>query len=141
MQMSANERANIQEQIDEKYRRYNWGSKWWSFAYHCSVFTSAISSAAAALILKLDVFKDVAGKTDYCAVLAALSAILTSISAIGGFHSKWLTNRRSRGRLEEVRIYFSGTNASAEETLRRLTELHQTHEAGILGAEPKAERR
>lgn len=137
MPMTPEERDRIQKLIDERTRWYHTGSRWWSCAHHCSLFIPAIFGAAAVLFLKLDMLKSVPHATDISALLAGLAALVTTISAAGGFHAKWLTNRRSRGNLEAVKIYFAGTNASAEETLRRLTAINEEHEAGILIAEPK----
>ncbi len=135
--MTLDERDRIQKLIDERAEWYHKGSRGWSFAHHCSVFIPPIFGAAAVLFLKLDLLKSVQHATDISALLAGVAALVTTISAAGGFHAKWLTNRRSRGNLESVKIYFAGTNASAEETLRRLTVINEEHEAGILRAEPK----
>jgi len=135
--MTPDERDRIQKLIGERAEWYQTGSRWWSCAHHCSVFIPAIFGAKAVLFLKLDLLKSGPHATDISALLAGLAALVTTVSAAGGFHTKWLTNRRSRGNLEAVKIYFAGTNASAEETLRRLTSINEEHETGILSAEPK----
>jgi len=137
MPMTPEERDRIQKLINERAKWYQTGSRWWSFAHHCSVFIPAIFGATAVSFLKLDLLKSVPHATDISALLAGLAALVTTVSAAGAFHTKWLTNRRSRGSLEAVKIYFAGTNASAEETLRRLTAINEEHESGILNAEPK----
>ena len=71
----------------------------WSFTYFGTVVLSALSSASAALILKLDCLKD-ANRSDIAAILATLATVLVTISTTNDFRNKWQANRRAAAELE-----------------------------------------
>jgi hypothetical protein len=74
------------KQFDEKIREdFNWylgGRRRRSFAHHSTLFGSAISSAAAAVIPQLQGFDGVHQK-DVASILAGLAALLIALNTAG----------------------------------------------------------
>lgn len=68
------------------YREYRTNATQWSLAYFGCLFGSAFASALAGVVLKLDILKDrPALKNDSAAALAAIAALLVTLSTSGDF--------------------------------------------------------
>ena len=104
--------------------------------YHGCLFTSVIASSVATLFLKLDFLKNT-NQSDIAASLALLAAILTAITAEGGFNRKWRANRVSRSRTEQLRTLTSDPAMDGKEIRQRLNEIIRQHDEVIIGPEHK----
>jgi hypothetical protein len=76
------------------YHEYRTNSSWWSLAYYGCLFLSALLSATAALVLKLECFpKRPELKKDLSALFSTVAAVLITLSTVGNFQRKWQANR------------------------------------------------
>jgi hypothetical protein len=87
-------------QVRGARRRFRRGSAAWALAYHGSLFGAAILSAAAALLIKVPP----APLEDLAAVSATIAALLTTLSSVGNFQTKWFGNRNAFHALDELLI-------------------------------------
>lgn len=137
--MTDEERTYLEQQLAAKFKWFNNGSRLWSAVHHWSLGVSAVTSALAAVVIKLSWLKDAwpsvyTNKDDAAAVLAALATIITAVSAAGSFGRKWQTNRISRGRIERLQVALSDPTASASAIRDELQDIMKKHDEGIVGA-------
>lgn len=133
--MTPEERKDLQREIEDFYRRRDFSTKTWSALHHGSLYLSAIFSAAAALILKLDSLKNISYQSDISASLAAAAAIITALTAAGSFHRKWRVNRTSRSNLAQLRIALSDPATDGASIRSELKNIIKKHDEGIIGPE------
>lgn len=128
--MTDEERAFLEREINRQYKWYNRGSKLWSAVHHWSLTVSALLSALATLVLKSEWIRTLAltYRDDIAAGLAAAATLVTSIAASGGFGGKWQANRRSRGRIDQIRIDFSSPHADAKSIREDLEDIIKEHD-------------
>jgi hypothetical protein len=131
--MNDKERADLAKEINRHYRWFSLGSRLWSMVHHGSLYLAAVLSASTALILKLELFKDIAARGDIAAILAAFAALLGTLAATGGFQRKWRSNRINRGDLDQLRVDFMNPQAQLEEIRTRLKEILARHTKIIVG--------
>jgi hypothetical protein len=133
--LTTQERDSLINKIKPAYEKADRGSHWWSVAFHGCVFLAAGASAAAALILKLDRFKDNPSRNDIAACLAAFAALLPLISASGNFSQKWTTNRATRAALSDLMLDIDlaaeNANPASNDFARRYKDIMAQHERGI----------
>lgn len=133
--MTPEEKEALTVQVEKLYRSRDGSTKMWSALYHGSLYLSAIFSATAALILKLDSLKGSNYQSDISAILAGAAAIITTLTAAGAFNRKWRVNRTSRSGLEQLRIELSDPNMDGATIRTKLKALIQKHDEGIVGPE------
>lgn len=135
--MHDEERAYLAQQLAAKFRWFNTGSHLWSAVHHWSLGISAVCSALAAVVLKLnwahEVFPTAADRDDLAAVLAALATLITAISAAGSFGRKWQSNRISRGRVERLQIALSDPTANTSTIRHELQDIIKQHDERLIG--------
>lgn len=135
--MNDEEHAYLAQQLAAKFRWFNTGSRLWSAVHHWSLGLSAVCSALAAVVLKLnwahEVFPAAADRDDLAAVLAALATLITAISAAGSFGRKWQSNRISRGRVERLQIALSDPAANAATIRHELQDIIKQHDERLIG--------
>ncbi|CUS36285.1 exported hypothetical protein [Candidatus Nitrospira nitrificans] len=73
-------------------------------------------------------------RDDVAAGLAAAATLVTTFAASGGFGRKWQANRRSRGRIDQVKIDFSSPNADAQKIREDLKAIIKQHDDSIIGS-------
>ena len=137
--MTDEERTFLEQQLIAKLKWFNNGSRFWSTVHHWSLGVSAVTSALAAIVIKLNWLKEAlptvyANREDAVAIFAALATIITTVSAAGSFGRKWQTNRISRGRIERLQIALSDPAASASAIRDELQDIMKKHDEGIVGA-------
>jgi hypothetical protein len=98
-----------------KFRR---GSAGWATAYHVSLFGAAILSATAALLLKIPETPS----ANAAAILATIAALLTTLSSVGSFESKWHADRDAFYRLDELLLDARASDLDADKLRKRLHE-------------------
>src|SRR6266404_1799368 len=134
--MTAEEKAELKTMVESKYDEYRSGAKSWSGIYHGCLFASIIASSVATLFLKLEILKNTY-QSDIAASLALLAAILTAMTAEGGFNRKWRANRVSRSLTEQLRTDTSDPAIDGAQIRKRLNEIIRRHDEGIIGPEHK----
>src|SRR5690242_5036235 len=87
------QRDVVKNKIQADYTEFRTAARNWSGAYHFCQFGSAILSATAALVLKLETLGEIGIRNDLGASLAALAALLITILTTGRFKEKWEANR------------------------------------------------
>lgn len=127
------EKRELRNKVQQKYKQYNRGAKGWSTIQLTLLYISAVASAGAALILKSDFLKGTTYQTDWAALLAILAAILTIITAVGGFNRKWRVNRFSKRDAELLELELIKTEVNPDVIRKRLEEIIRKHDAGIAG--------
>ncbi len=134
--MTEEERAFLEHEINRQYQWYNRGSKLWSAIHHWSLAVSALLSALATLVLKSEWIKTlvVTYRDDVAAGLAAAATLVTTLAASGGFGRKWQANRRSRGRMDQVKIDFSSSKADPQKIREDLKSIIKEHDESIIGS-------
>jgi hypothetical protein len=101
--------------ILDNYREYRGNARNWSAAYFGCLFFSAACAALAGLVIKLEFFiKNDAFKKDLTAVLAMVSALLITLSTVGGFHQRWWANRLAAAKIERLAYAFMTADRKAE---------------------------
>ncbi len=100
---------------------------------------SALLSALATLVLKSEWIQTlvVTYRDDVAAGLAAAATLVTTLAASGGFGRKWQANRRSRGRMDQVKIDFSNPKADPEKIREELKNIIKEHDDSIIGSASK----
>jgi len=82
--MADDQRADLQREVNLWHRRFDWGCRAWSAAHHLALLVAALSSAGAAMLLKISYFKATFGTstvTDVSALLAAVGTLVTAVTA------------------------------------------------------------
>ncbi|SRR6266568_4670047 len=101
--------------ILDNYREYRGNARNWSAAYFGCLFFSAACAALAGLVIKLEFFiKHDGVKKDLAAVLAMTSALLITLSTVGGFHQRWWANRLAAAKIERLAYAFMTADRKAE---------------------------
>ncbi|HRI39211.1 MAG TPA: SLATT domain-containing protein [Nitrospira sp.] len=134
--MTEEEKAFLESEINRQYQWYNRGSKLWSAVHHWSLAVSALLSALATLVLKSEWVNTfvVTYRDDVAAGLAAAATLVTTLAASGGFGKKWQANRRSRGRMDQVKIDFSSPKADPQRIREDLKAIIKQHDDSIIGS-------
>lgn len=133
--MTDEEKAFLESEIVRQYRWYNRGSRLWSSVHHWSLAGSALLSAFATLVLKSEWISTliVAYPNDVAAGLTAAATLVTTFAASGGFGRKWQANRRSRGRIDQIKIDFSSPDADSQKIRDDLKQVIKEHDDAIIG--------
>jgi hypothetical protein len=93
--------------IRESYGEYRNNARNWSAVYFGGLFFSAVCAALAGVIVKLEfLLEDEKLKRDLAALLAMASALLITLSTVGGFHQRWLANRLAAAKMERLGYAF-----------------------------------
>ena len=117
------------------YREYRLNAKSWSFTYFSCVFGSAVFSAMAGVVLKLTSFTCTDAKNDLAATLAAIGALLVTLSTAGDFQRKWRSNRIAANALENLayELLKTGNAPDRDAVLSRIQEINERRTEGIVG--------
>ena len=92
--------------ILDSFQEYRANARNWSAAYFGSLFLSALCAALAGLVIKLEFLTSEGLKKDLAAALAMVSALLVTLSTVGGFHQRWTVNRLAAARMEKLGYVF-----------------------------------
>ena len=97
------DQARVAKAILDNYREIRSDTTRWSGVYWSLTFGSAILSALAGFLLKVEsVFKNAEWKKDVAAALSLVAALLITISTSGSFERKWQANRIAAAQLERT---------------------------------------
>jgi len=94
---------------------YRANAQRWSLGYHGTTILSAVLSAAAGVVLKLELWpKSESLKKDLAAACAASAALLITITTTVGFERKWQANRAAAAELRVVRVGAYGQDVQSQ---------------------------
>lgn len=110
-------------------------TKLWSLVHHSFLFGGAVLSAAAAVVLELDVSILEVPATNMATLLAVAAALTTTIAGSGGFDRKWRTNRLIKVRLVQLSIDLMNTEVKSANIRQDLKDIAQLRYDGIIGSE------
>ena len=97
------------------YREFRGNAVRWSAVYFGCLFGSALLSALAALILKLELLANRPHlRNDLSATLATFAALLVTLSTTGNFQQKWQANRIAAAEMENLTYELSRSTASTD---------------------------
>jgi hypothetical protein len=111
------------------------GSKYWSCAYHLSFGLAAALGVTVGAVSNTKFDLGPLSHDALVSILSLLAAVLTTIGGFGGFERKWRTNRRTRAALAILKIDMSDPTFSTVELRKRLREIIEAHEAGIMAGD------
>lgn len=108
-------------EYESKYRN---SAARWKFSYRALLIVSAMLSAGAAIIGKLEyrIFDNISG-SDIVAILAAMAAVITTVIAALDFEVNWRINRRSRHEVDVIALESEKSTANADALLAELQEV------------------
>jgi hypothetical protein len=118
------------------YREYRANAVRWSFAYFGCLFGAAFASALAGVVLKLDILKDRPSlKNDSAAALAAIAALLITLSTSGDFQRKWQANRIAADAMENLSydLLKGGKALDRNLILDRIKAINEARSEGVVG--------
>jgi hypothetical protein len=130
---SSTQKEAVNEKIQTDYSEFRAAARYWSGAYHGCQFGSAILSAAAALVLKLETIGDLAIRNDWGAILAALAALLITILTTGRFKEKWEANRVAAFAVRDLSYQIEKNDANLDQILTSLQYIGISRNNAILG--------
>ena len=126
------------------HQEYRSNAVRWSGVYFGCVFGSALCSALAALLLKLDALSAWPRlRNDLAAGLATLAALLVTLSTTGNFQRKWQANRLAASAMENLayELIRPHPSVSPDEVIARIQAVNAARNEGIVGTEVAEERR
>ena len=100
------DRSEISKVIERECRDTRYSTKAWSFAYYGFMFTAAVLSGAAVVILKLNALfqLDETIRSDLAALFSMIASVIGVVATTGNFATKWSASRMARSELEQLRI-------------------------------------
>ncbi len=119
------------------YHEYRGNSSWWSLAYYGCLFLSALLSATAAFVLKLECFpKRPEVKKDLSALFSTLAAVLITLSTVGNFQRKWEANRLAATAMQNLiyEVWQRGDDSESKADIySRIEQINLLRNREILG--------
>ena len=127
--------------VVKTYREYRGNSIRWSAAYFGCLFGSALLSAMAGLLLKLEVLGSHPKiRNDLAAAFATSAALLVTLSTTGDFQRKWQANRAAAAAMENLafELVRPAATTNLDAILTRIQTINDARNRGIIGelAEP-----
>lgn len=127
--------------VVKTYREYRGNSIRWSAAYFGCLFGSALLSAMAGLLLKLEVLgSHPKVRNDLAAAMATSAALLVTLSTTGDFQRKWQANRAAAAAMENLafELVRPAATTNLDAILTRIQTINDARNRGIIGelAEP-----
>ena len=122
--------------VVKTYREFRGNTIKWSAAYFGCLFGSALLSAMAGLVLKLELLDSQPKiRNDLAAAMATIAALLVTLSTTGDFQRKWQANRTAAAAMEN--LAYELVRPAAAMNLNTLLTLIQTinekRNRGIIG--------
>jgi hypothetical protein len=113
-------RSGVAREVDKQAMRSQIGVKRWNFYYYVSLLGSIVFATVAALLPKLGSIPDGFVRSDLPSILAATSALLTTLMHAGSFERRWRAARVRRLQTNELRIELLDPLADPRNVLERL---------------------
>jgi hypothetical protein len=135
MDPTFDERADLEQQIEDWRKRWYRGQRAWSVAHHGALFGASVLSAAVGSIVQVggETIVGLPAKA-LSTLMAFVAASLAAIAGAGGFDRKWRANRLSRGTLDGLLIDLRNPHSNTSQIRSKLKETIRLHDEEILGA-------
>jgi len=125
--------------VIKTYHEYRGNAVRWSAAYFGCVFGSALFSALAGLLLKLEVLGSWPRlRNDLAASLAVLAALLVTLSTTGDFQRKWQANRIAAASMENLAYEMLRSSASHDAVVGQIQTINDARNKGIVGEQAES---
>jgi hypothetical protein len=124
--------TNVRQQLQNFEDRFRKTARRWKLSYRGFLLGSVISSTVAAVIGQLKYFGP-DGAPDAAAILAGLSALLTTLIVLLDFESNWRLNRRFRHEVSALMLESYRTTADADVLLQKLQDIVQRRTEALIG--------
>jgi hypothetical protein len=128
-------RVQLALEIADLEQKFVKAKKNWSKWYYLSLYGSIALSALAALVLKLDSLNLGNLREDLAASFAALAAMLGTVMTAGKFESRWLSARRARARLQQLRIELHDPSVDPVHVRKNLQQVIAIYDEDVAGNE------
>jgi hypothetical protein len=133
------ESKELGQVVIKTYREYRGNAVRWSAAYFGCVFGSALFSALAGLLLKLEVLGSRPRlRNDLAASLAVLAALLVTLSTTGDFQRKWQANRIAAASMENLAYELLRSSASIDAVVGQIQIINDARNKGIVGEQAES---
>ena len=100
----------------------------WSAVHHSCLFGSIICSVVAGAVIQVG-----PELSTFASVLTSIAAVLTGISASGGFERKWRSNRISRSKGDILLFDLDQENPDLEKICETFKEILEKHDLEVVG--------
>lgn len=117
--MTSKPNATLEQTLLHHEKSYGSYARNWKLAYRLLLVTSALFSTAAAVIGKMDHFK-IEGATDIAAILAGITAVITTLIAALDFEANWLLNRKAKHDVTSIILESKKSTATPDALLAEL---------------------
>jgi hypothetical protein len=132
----ADELSPVRQRIIEYQTKFRRATQVWRSSYRVLLVVSALFSAGAAVVGKLEYFT-FQGADDVASVLAGLAAVVTTLIAALDFEVNWRINQKSRREVDIIALEADKSTADPDQLLADLQRVVQQHDsAGRSGANP-----
>jgi hypothetical protein len=130
------------ELVNANYLEYGKNTRFWSFTYFSCVFGSAVLSAFAGVILKLEKIKlSDPAKKDIAASCAAAAALLVTLASTGNFQAKWQANRMAEMEMQNLAYELATTHASNDVVLAEIQRIVREQNLIVVGSSEREGRK
>lgn len=122
--------------VVKTYREFRSNTITWSAAYFGCLIGSALLSALAALVLKLEILDSQPKiRNDLAAAMATIAALLVTLSTTGDFQRKWQANRTAAAAMENLAYELVRPTAALNlnTLLTRIQTINEKRNRGIVG--------
>jgi hypothetical protein len=130
--LTSEQKEKFESKLRQQTEWYGRGQRLWSLTHHATLFISALSSAAAAVIPQLEGFASGTVQKNLTSILAGSATVLISLNTAGSFGKKWRANRVSKSKVEQL----SGELIAREPTttdIDRLNQVESDHDKEVAG--------
>lgn len=114
----------LRNKLQEYAIRYRKQALYWVLGYRVLLVTSALLSASAAVVVNLNFLpeqgENQVSRNDIAAILAASSAVVTTLVGSLGFENNWRTNRQARDRVDQLILELEREKPNREQIIDRL---------------------
>ena len=131
--MNNQENKALKERVAKDLSDATLWTKLWSFVHHAFLFGGAVLSAAAAILLQLNISATENLITNLATLLAGAAALTITITGSGGFERKWRTNRLIKVRLMQLEIDLLNPEVEEANVRQDLKNIAQLRYDGIVG--------
>ncbi|MEA5465972.1 SLATT domain-containing protein [Leptothoe sp. PORK10 BA2] len=114
----------LRGKLQEYAKRYRKQTLYWILSYRFLLVASAFLSASAAVVVNLDFLPEQGEKqvsrNDIAAILAASSAVVTTLVGSLSFENNWRTNRQARDRVDQLILELQREKPNREQIIDQL---------------------
>jgi hypothetical protein len=122
--------------VIKTYREYRGNAVRWSGVYFTCLFGSALLSALAGLVLKLEMLQAWPRlRNDFAATAAMIAALLVTLSTTGDFQRKWQANRIAAAAMENLayKLVTVKSEADRHAIIDEIQSINDARNRGIVG--------